>query len=113
MNTTKKERLKKQKRGVVRNLPPLGEVLRGTFIKVYLECIRPNCKCHKGRKYLHGPYYRVSYGKGKKVNHIYVPLKWRDKAKNWTKNYNILWDAIEEISKINISLMKLGGNKST
>jgi len=47
----KEERLVERKKEIANNLPPLGEVLRGTFIKVYLESIRPQCKCHKDKKY--------------------------------------------------------------
>lgn len=104
-----KERLMKKKKEVVDGLPPLGEVLRGTFIKVRLECIRPNCRCHKDKKYRHGPYYRVSYGKGKKVHHIYVPLAWRKKAREWTKNYQKVWEGIEKLSALNIRLLKTKG----
>jgi len=103
----KKEKIAERKKEVVNSLPSLGEVLRGTFIEVYLECIRPRCKCHKGKKYRHGPYYRVSYGKGKRVHHIYVPLAWKEKAQEWTRNYQKIWDAIEKISALNIEMMKV------
>jgi hypothetical protein len=104
-----KERLAERKKEIVNSLPPFGEVLRGTFIKVRLECIRPRCKCHRDKKYRHGPYYRVSYGKGKRVHHIYVPLAWKEKAKGWTRNYQKVWDTIEKISALNIKLLKTKG----
>lgn len=74
MQTQKIRRLNKEKQKVAGQAPPFTEVLRGTFIKCYSECIRPNCKCHQSKRYRHGPYYRVSYGKGKQMHHIYVPL---------------------------------------
>ena len=106
MQTQKIRRLKEEKQKVVGQLPPFTEVLRGTFIKCYLECIRPNCKCHQAKRYRHGPYYRVSYGKGKKMHHIYVPLAWKEKAKEWTRNYQKVWEGIEKISALNIKLLK-------
>ena len=109
MQTQKIRRLKEEKQKVVGQLPPFTEVLRGTFIKCYLECIRPNCKCHQAKRYRHGPYYRVSYGKGKKMHHIYVPLAWKEKAKGWTRNYQKVWDTIEKISALNIKLLKTKG----
>jgi len=106
------EKLKKEKKRILKNLLCLGEIVRGTFIEVYLECMRESCKCHQGKKYRHGPYYRISYGKGQSVHHIYVPLKWKRIAKVWTGNYKKVWKAIEKISLINIKLMKLkNGNK--
>ncbi len=100
------QHLTMKKREVIKQLPPLTELLRGTFIESYLECIRPNCKCHKDKKYRHGPYYRVSYGKGKQVHHIYVPLKMKKVVQKWTINYNKLWQAIEDISVLNIKIIR-------
>jgi len=109
---SKKEVLNKKKKEILEHLPSLGEIVRGTFIEVYLECIREDCKCHKSKKYRHGPFYRISYGKDKKMHHIYVPLNWKNKAKRWTENYKKWWEAIEKISQINIKLMKLkNGNE--
>lgn len=108
MQVRQTKKLNKKKWKVVKQLPPLTEILRGTFIECYLECIRPNCKCHKDKKYRHGPYYRVSYGKGKLVHHIYVPLKMKKVVQKWTINYNKLWQAIEDISELNIKLIREG-----
>ena len=106
MPVSQTKKLNKKKWEVIKRLPPLTEILRGTFIKCYLECIRPNCKCHKAKIYRHGPYYRVSYGKGNRVHHIYVPLNKKNTAKKWTDNYKRIWQAIEEISELNIKLIR-------
>ena len=107
-----KEKLNKVRKEIMKQAPALDKIVRGTFIEVYLECTRKKCRCHKAKKYRHGPYYRISYGKGKKVHHIYVPLKWKGKAKEWTENYTRVRKAIEQLSEINIKLMKLK-NSST
>ncbi len=109
MQTQKIRRLNKEKQKVASQSPPFTEVLRGTFIKCYLECIRPNCRCHQAKRYRHGPYYRVSYGKGKNMHHIYVPLPWKEQAKEWTRNYQKVWNTIEKISALNIKLLKTKG----
>ena len=106
MQTQKIKRLNQEKQKVAGQLPPFKEVLRGTFIQCYLKCIRPNCKCHQAKKYRHGPYYRVSYGKGKRMHHIYVPLKMKSAVKRWTDNYREIWDGIEKISALNIRLIR-------
>ena len=105
--TKKVKELQVLKEKVAKQLPPMTAVLRGTFIESYLECIRPNCKCHKNKKYRHGPYYRVSYGKWNRVRHVYVPLRNKKKAKEWVKNYNRIWQGIEEISEINTKLIQI------
>ncbi|MGB9642874.1 MAG: DUF6788 family protein [Candidatus Ratteibacteria bacterium] len=101
------KKLRKEKQRVIEVLPPLDEIMRGTFIKCYLECIRANCKCHKGKRYRHGPYYRVSYGKAGRMHHVYVPIRMKNQVKKWTENYIKLWEAIEKISEFNIQIIRL------
>lgn len=105
------EKLKALKQSKIAKLPPLSEVLRGTFIKWYQVCARKSCKCHKDKKYRHGPFYRVSYFKGSRSYHVYVPLKDKEKVKVWVNNYNKLWKGIEDISELNIKLIRLESKK--
>jgi hypothetical protein len=35
-----------------------GPILPGTISTAYAKCGKPTCRCHKGPKFLHGPYYR-------------------------------------------------------
>jgi hypothetical protein len=93
------------------NLPPLDEILRGTFIKWYQVCARRSCPCHKSRKYQHGPFYRVSYSKKGRSYHIYVPIKDKKRVETWVDNYNKIWQGIEDISEINIKLIRMGNKK--
>lgn len=103
---TEYKKLKRQKQKIMKESPPLTEVIRGTFIKCYLKCIRTNCKCHKDKKYRHGPQYRVSYGKGNKMHHVYVPLDMKKEVEKWTANYRKLWQGIEDISALNIKIIR-------
>jgi hypothetical protein len=107
MTERKTEKLNREKQEVIKELPPLDKLMRGTFIESYLECIRAGCKCHKAKKYRHGPYYRVSYGKDGRMHHVYVPVKMKDEVKGWTDNYNKLWEAIEKISALNVKILRL------
>lgn len=92
---------------ILKAAPALGEVIRGTFREVCLECIRKQCKCHKAKKYRHGPFYRITYGKGKKIHTVYIPKEKKAQAKRYTDNYNRVWEAIEKISELNIKLLRI------
>ncbi len=105
--TNRLQRLKEKEKAIAKDLPPIKEVMRGTFIKWYGKCKNPNCKCHRGKKHRHGPYYRVSYSKGGRAHHVYVPLEDKEKAKLWVDNYEKIWKAMEEISAINIKIIRL------
>lgn len=107
MTEGKIEKLNKEKQEVIKELPPLDKLMRGTFIESYLECMRVGCKCHKAKKYRHGPYYRVSYGKKGRMHHVYVPVKMKAEVKQWTENYRKLQEAIEKITDINSRIIRL------
>lgn len=98
--------IERKKQELIKGLPSLKKVLRGTFIEWYQVCARANCKCHKDKKYRHGPFYRVSYSKGGRSHHIYVSSKEKKQAEEWTENYNKLWEGIEAISELNIQILK-------
>jgi len=104
---SKIRKLNTRKQKIAGILPPLTELVRGTFIEWYQVCARKNCKCHKSKKDRHGPYYRISFTKGNRTYHIYVPLKNIDKARRWVENYNKVWQGIEDISAINTELIHL------
>lgn len=100
------QRLREKKKKVIKNLPSISEVIRGTLIPWYGVCKNQRCPCHKDKKYLHGPYYRVSYSKGGRTHHIYVSVKDKETIRGKIKNYERIWDAIEEISGLNIRMMR-------
>lgn len=100
------KRIQSRKKRIIKKAPPLKNIIRGTFIEWYQVCARKECKCHKDRKYRHGPYYRISYSKDKRSHHVYVPKHYRDKAKEMVDNYNAIKEAIEEISALNIELIR-------
>ena len=66
--------LRKRRRRIVRDLPPIEHVLRGTLVETYKRCGRPNCHCVDGPG--HGPkrYLSISQpGTGGRQRRDYVP----------------------------------------
>lgn len=106
MRSTKQ--LLKRRAAIAKQLP-IVEMIRGTLLKRYLECMRANCKCHKGAKYRHGPYYFLSIGRKDKSFHVYVPKKMLKEVKKWVINYERVWKGIEEITDINTKVIRLTG----
>jgi len=105
--TEKRKRLEEKKKQVAKKLPPLTEVLRGTFMPWYGVCKNPRCRCHTDRKTLHGPYYRVTYSKGGKTHHAYVGLADRQRVRRQVNNYGKIWKGIEQISALNLRLLRM------
>lgn len=96
--------LRRQK--LLQRLSSLGPVLRASLIERFTQCGKPGCKCMQGDK--HGPayYLAVSYAKGR-TRQVYVPKSLQPLAAEWVQNYHQAMAVLEEISSINLELIRL------
>jgi len=97
--------LKRRRRQLLRKLPPLDAVLRGSLIERYKRCGNPNCKCAAGPG--HGPkyYLSVSYP-GRSPQMDYVPQADYAQVSERVANYAQVREILEEISEINHELLR-------
>ena len=97
--------LKRRRRQLLRQLPPLDSVLRGSLIERYKRCGNPNCRCAQGPG--HGPkfYLSVSYP-GRSPQMDYVPQAEHAQVGEWVANYKQVHEILEEISEINHELLR-------
>jgi uncharacterized protein DUF6788 len=51
-----------------RALTAIDHLASGTIAKRMRSCGNPNCRCARGRQYLHGPYYQWGYMKDGKLH---------------------------------------------
>ena len=94
---------------LLRRLPDLREILRGSLVERYRRCGRANCRCARRGDPGHGPawYLMVTVGPGKTVQ-VYVPGQHKEQVENWIENFRITRETLEEISAINRRLLKEG-----
>ena len=87
-------------------LATTGEMLRGSLLERFLPCGKKGCRCHRGE--LHGPayYLSVTYAPGK-TRQVYVPKHLKTTVEQWLQNYQRAQGALEEISAINMELVRL------
>jgi hypothetical protein len=106
MPDAKALRLAGHRQKLVEELRGLGPVLRASLIERFTQCGRAGCKCMRGEK--HGPsyYLAVSYAKGK-TRQVYVPKDLQPLAERWVRNYHHAVKVLEEISSINLELIRL------
>ena len=106
MASLKASQLTLRRRKLVHQLCELGPVLRASLIQRFTQCGKPGCKCMQGEK--HGPayYLTVSYAKGR-TRQIYVPKELQPLAEQWVRNYHQAMTVLEEISGINLELIRL------
>jgi hypothetical protein len=97
--------LRQRRQGLVRLLPPAGEVLRGSLVERYVTCGNPSCKCARGER--HGPmwYLTVTLGPGRTTGGI-ISADQVEQVRRWIGNYQRLKEDLERISEINRELLR-------
>jgi hypothetical protein len=94
-----------QRAKIPKTLPPLEEVLRGSFLQREIRCGKPTCRCAKG------PGHPIAYVTvtfpGGRTQQVTVPREMARTVRLWINNYRRWWQAIEEVSAINRRLLQL------
>src|ERR1700674_2001011 len=97
--------LRRRRRQLLRKLPPLDAVLRGSLIERYKRCGNPNCKCADGPG--HGLKFFLSESYTCRTPQMeYVPLDDYAQISELVTNYTLVREILEEISEINHELLR-------
>lgn len=102
----KKAKLKRRLYYLQKKLRNIGPVMRGSIVELKLTCSNKNCKCHVDKKYKHPALY-FSVNMNKKTKLIYLGKKKLELAKQYNDNYHIMRNLINEITLINLELVKI------
>src|SRR5712692_10221194 len=93
MPTTPTPALRRRRTTLVRQLPPLKAILRGSLIERYKPCGKPGCHCAKGPG--HGPKYYLS-----------VSFPGGRPQMEYVANYQRAREILEQICEINRELLR-------
>src|SRR5438093_13766118 len=97
--------LRKRRQALLRQLPPLKAVLRGSLIERYKRCGKPGCKCANGPG--HGPKYYLSVSfPGQRPQMDYVPQEYYAQASEFLANYHRARQILAGICEINRELLR-------
>lgn len=97
--------LRIRRQALLRQLPPLKAILRGSLIERYKRCGKPGCKCADGPG--HGPKYYLSVSfPGLRPQMDYVPQESYAQASEFLANYHRARQILEEICEINRELLR-------
>lgn len=100
--------LRQRKAALLRQggLPP--DLLRASFVERFTTCGKPNCACVHGRK--HGPFYYLTanLGVGRIVKSLLKTPAQQQVARQAVAGYQAHWDRLEELSQINLELLRRG-----
>ena len=98
------KRLLDRRRRILRALPSLEEVVRGSVVERELRCGKPGCRCARGQ--LHAATYLSVTFAGGRTEQISLPADLVALARRWVANYQAWWRAVEKISAINRQLLR-------
>jgi hypothetical protein len=97
--------LRRRRAALLRKLPSLKAVLRGSLIERYKRCGKPRCRCADGPG--HGPKYYLSVSQsGGSPQMDYVPLAYHDQAVAYLNNNRSIRCILDEICGINRELLR-------
>ena len=98
--------LRKRRRRLMRELPPVERIVRGSLIETYKRCGRPNCRCADGPG--HGPkrYLSTIARSGERPRLGYVPNANYAQVAQFLGNFRKLQEMLNEICAINAELLR-------
>jgi len=97
--------LRRRRKMLLRRVPPLDAVLRGSLIERYKRCGKPTCKCAQGPG--HGPKYYLSVSRSNERPEMdYVPQAEHARVVQYLGNYRHLREILEELCAINRELLR-------
>ncbi|MGH8533754.1 MAG: DUF6788 family protein [Gammaproteobacteria bacterium] len=97
--------LRRRRTWLLRQLPPLDAVLRGSLIERYKRCGKPTCKCAQGLG--HGPKYYLSVSRSNERPAMdYVPQAEHARVVQYLGNYRHIREILEELCAINRELLR-------
>ncbi len=97
--------LRNRREGLLKLLPPLREVLRGSLTERFLTCGKPDCRCARGER--HGPiwYLSVSLDQSHRTGTT-VPSQQIAEVRRGIQSYHRVKEHLEKISDINRELLR-------
>ncbi len=102
----KKLKLKRKLYYLMNKIKKVGSVMRGSIVELKVNCGNKKCRCYKDKKWKHPAYY-FSVNMNKKTKLIYLGKNKLPLAKEYNENYLKLKQIIDEITIINMELLKL------
>jgi len=98
--------LQRRKAALLARLQPPSGVLRASYVKQYLTCGKPNCRCHRGFK--HGPFFYLvqCLGTGRVRKFLLKTPAQRKQARAGIAAHLKMQRRLAELSEINTELLR-------
>src|SRR5436190_10534375 len=94
-----------EQRALVSALLELRAQLQGSLLVRYMECGKPGCACHTGRK--HGPYFVLSNRSGGRGSFAYLDAAEAARARRLVRRYREFRRGLMRLQRVNVELVGL------
>lgn len=95
--------LERKKKEIYRRMPHTDKIIKGTIIESSHTCGKAGCKCERGETHA---YMGISHCMDGKSVLTYIPKTIQKEVKEYVKNYKLMQKSINELSKINLRILK-------
>ena len=79
---------------------------KGSLSKCYQTCGNSGCRCHKDKKYRHGPYWWWSTKENGKTKSMLVPEGMLPEVRSYIDNYRLLKSKTKKLEEISEKIIK-------
>ena len=104
MSTQSVKKLLKQRALLLAELSRLPHLLHGSWVERFSVCSRADCRCRRGER--HGPRHYLAVRENGRQRQKYVPNSQVAAAQAGRGEYQRLREIVDEITRINLALMK-------
>lgn len=101
------EKLKKDFYSLREEIASIGLFKKGSISKCYQECRTSGCRCHRDKKYRHGPYYLLTAKEKAKTKTFSVPADMVPEIKGYIDNYHLLKAKLKLMEGISEEIIKM------
>jgi hypothetical protein len=84
-------------------LSKTGDFIKGSIMEYRVKCGKPICRCKSEGGHLA---YYLSIRHKNKTKNVYIPFDLLDKARLQSKNYVKIKELVEELSLLNVDILK-------
>ena len=105
-DTDRLAHLRRERERLLRELPTLSCLLRGSLFRRFSTCSRPSCPCRKGAR--HGPRYLLAVTAKKRQKQHYVPKSQIRAVRRGVRQYHRLLQILDRLTAIHLILMRKG-----
>lgn len=100
--------LRQRKNALLRHLAVPPDLLRASYVERFTTCGKAACVCARGQK--HGPFFYLvaNLGPGHILKSLLKTPALQEVAQQGVAGYQAHWEGLEELSQINLELLRRG-----